>query len=62
MSDNSKPFVCLRSKETGDKFFTMNQVGSDPTKLLDGTVAYSIIGYADSVSEAQKILYGKSYV
>lgn len=63
-------FVCLRGLPLpgpwpfgnvgGNKFFTDNN-GKDPTKLADGTVAYTVIGYAEDVQGAQMILYGRSY-
>jgi len=45
----------------GSCFFTMNVPGDDPTKLKDGTIAYSILGYAETVKEAQIKLYGRAY-
>ena len=42
-------------------FFTTYTEGEDPTKLADGTVAYEIIDFADTVSEAQIKLYGRTY-
>jgi hypothetical protein len=40
----------------GQRFFSTNHPEKDQTKLLDGTVAYEIIGYADTVKEAQDAL------
>lgn len=42
-------------------FITTNVPGQDQTKLWDDTVAYEILGYADSVGEAQVKLFGRSY-
>jgi hypothetical protein len=44
-----------------DKFFTTSVSGQDPTKLIDGTVAYAVLGFADTVAEAQMYLYGRTY-
>lgn len=44
-----------------DKFFTSHTEGKDPCKLDDGTVAYRILGYADTAAEAQIFLYGRAY-
>jgi hypothetical protein len=55
-------YVILKGIEEGNRFFTTNTPGYDHTKLVDGTVAYHIIGYANTVAEAQIKLYGKSYV
>ena len=52
-----KQYVCLEGLKEGNKFFTTNHEGEDPTVLQDGTVAYKILGYADTVDEAHKILY-----
>jgi hypothetical protein len=40
----------------GQQFFSINHPEEDQTKLLDGTVAYEIIGYADTEEEAQQKL------
>lgn len=53
-------FVILRGlKFPNTSFFTAN-VGN-PTTLSDGTKAYSVVGYADSVQDAQIKLYGRSF-
>lgn len=57
-----KPFVCTKSKLTGECTFTKNSEGYDPRLLNDGTIGYEIIGYADTVEEAQKIIYGRAYI
>lgn len=54
MATDKSPFVILRGIKEGNRFFSCND-GSDPTKLTDGTVAYTILGYADTVEEAQII-------
>lgn len=50
------PWVILRGIQEGNRFFSDNIPGVDPTKLKDGTTAYTVIGYADTVAEAQKML------
>ena len=60
MKRSNKVFVLLRS-ENGSRFFTFNKEGVDPTVLYDGTPAYEVIGYAETVEEAQVKLYGKAY-
>lgn len=59
--DNEKAFVCLRGIEAGNRFFTTNTPGGDPTKLTSGEVVYTILGYADTTEEAQMILYGTTF-
>lgn len=53
-------YVILRGLEHGNRFFTTNDPAQDQTKLADGTVAYEVIGYADTIREAQTKLYGYS--
>ena len=57
----SAKFVLLKGLEQGNRFFSSYSEDEDPTKLLDGTVAYAIIGWANSVEEAQLHLYGRTY-
>lgn len=56
---NNPKYILLRGITLGNKFFSLNG-DPDPTKLYDGTVAYEIIGYADTVREAQIKLFGYS--
>lgn len=51
-----KKYVVLEGLKAGNRFFTIN-TGDDPTKLVDGTVAYKVIDYAATSKEAQSILY-----
>lgn len=44
-----------------DKFFSNNTPGYDHTKLRDGTTAYRVLGFADTVEEAQMYIYGRTY-
>jgi len=43
----------------GDRFFTTNSENSDPTVLTDGRIAYKILGYVNTVEQAQIFLYGR---
>lgn len=50
-------FVILEGIKEGNRFFTMYDPTRDYRYLKDGTVAYNIVGYADTIQEAQlKIL------
>lgn len=69
-ADNNSPFVILQSLEICDvcliphpvsTFITTNDPKTDPTILANGTVAYKVLGYANSIAEAQTKLYGRSY-
>lgn len=53
-------FVILKGLKEGNEFFSTNGP-EDCTRLSDGTVAYKIIGYADTVCEAQLKLYNRCY-
>lgn len=48
----SKKFVLLEGLEYHNRFFS-DSSSEDPTKLENGKVVYRIIGYADSVEDAQ---------
>ena len=52
-------FQGVIEENLGQRFFSDNCPEKDQTKLNDGRVAYQIIGYADTVEEAQTKLYGK---
>jgi hypothetical protein len=57
-------FVILRGileENYFDKFFSGYTPGNDPTKLIDGRTAYRVLGYADTVAEAQMFLDGRTY-
>lgn len=54
-------FVILCGIKQGNRFFSTHIEGKDPTKLLDGTVAYTVLKYVDSVFEAQKCLFGEAF-
>lgn len=57
-----KNYIILRGIERGNVFFTMYNPDDDydRTKLVDGTVAYEIVGYAATIREAQIKIYGHS--
>ena len=56
-----RKYIILEGLAERNRFFSGNSSFDDPTKLLDGTVAYRIIGYADTIAEAQIKLYGRSF-
>ena len=50
-------FILLEGIQHGNQFITLNdptEPESEKVKLADGTVAYIILGYADSITEAHK--------
>lgn len=53
-------YILLRGLEHGNRFITRNDPSIDQTKLADGTLAYEIFGYADTITEAQYFLHGGS--
>jgi len=58
-ADTDKPYVILEGLAAGNRFFTTNS--ANPTLLVDGTVACRVLGYADTIAQAQIFLYGRSY-
>lgn len=58
VNSEGKPFVVLRSLDQGNVFWSTSKLDDDPTKLVDGTVAYAVIGYCDTDTEAKE-LYSK---
>lgn len=52
----NKKLVVLMGIEHGNMFYTSNR-STDPTKLVDGTTAYQILGYADTGDEAREIIF-----
>ena len=59
---NKTQFVLLVGLEERNRFFSPWKVGdSDPTKLSNGAVAYHVLGYTETVEQAQIALYGRSY-
>lgn len=56
---NTKPkYVILKGIADYRSFFCFN-TSDDPTKLHNGEVAYVVLGYAETVREAQIFLYGE---
>lgn len=54
-------YVLLEGIELGNLFFSDFVEGEDPTLLANGEVGYTILGYANSIPEAQMKLYGTVY-
>jgi hypothetical protein len=46
-------YVILEGLAYHNRFYTMYTEDDDPTTLADGTVAYKVLGYADTDKEAQ---------
>jgi hypothetical protein len=59
--NNRSKYVILEGIDAGNRFFTANTQGKDQTRLADGTVAYTVLGYANTIREAQIFLYGVSF-
>jgi hypothetical protein len=55
-------FVSLEGIDIGNRFWTGNNPDEDPTKLYDGTVAYRVLGYANTPEDAIKITQGDDKV
>jgi len=49
-------YVVLESIEYGNRFFSTYKEGEDATKLLTGETVYKVIGYAETIEQAQKLL------
>lgn len=62
MADKNSKYAVYRGLEQGNRFFSTNDPNepeSEKVKLYDGTVAYEILGYADTEDEARAIIYPK---
>lgn len=62
--EKTPEFVLLKgvtSKNIGDRFFSSFKKGDEPTKSATGETWYEVLGYADTVEEAQMKLYGRIY-
>lgn len=59
--NNQSEYVILEGIEAGNRFFTTNTPGQDQTRLATGEVAYRVLGYANTIREAQIFLYGVSF-
>jgi len=58
---STSKYILLRGLLNNNCFFTsVEKEGDDPTTFNNGEVGYEIIGYADTVKEAQIKLYGYS--
>jgi hypothetical protein len=53
-------FVILEGIQDKNAFFTTRE-RTDMTTLADGTIAYRVLAYCDTVEEAQTFLYGRTY-
>ena len=62
ISDATPKFVILEGLEECNWFFTSYEPGRDPTLSASGEKWYLVLGYADSVEEAQVKLYGRAWV
>lgn len=54
-------FVLLEGIKHGNRFISSYTPGEDPTKSAAGETWYRVLGYASSVEEAQRKLFGKAY-
>jgi len=54
-------YIILQGIEELNRFITTNNINEDQTKLSNGKTAYIILGYANTIAEAQMYLYGKVY-
>ena len=58
---DSKPrYVLLEGLREHNRFFSLN-IGGDPRISNHGELWYRIIGYAETIPEAQAKLYGKAF-
>ena len=51
-------FALFRGIKNRNQFYSTNCPNEDQTRLADGTIAYTIIGYANTSGEAQVKLNG----
>ena len=61
---DSGKFVILRGtmeENFWDTFFTTSTPGTDETKLANGARAYRVLGYADTIAEAQRFIFGYTF-
>ena len=60
--DKKPKYIILQGVLAGNKFFSSNsRTHGDPRYLSTGKLAYNIIGYAETIKEAQIKLYGRSF-
>lgn len=55
LQEQSK-FVVLEGLKKGNRLYAFNTFGGNNVRLGDGTIAYKVIGYADSSDEVMRIL------
>lgn len=53
-------YVVLQGLKEGNKFFSSYLPGDNPILCLN-KVAYRVLGYADTVKEAQMMLFGRNF-
>lgn len=53
-------FAVFEGIKAGNRFYSLNCPDEDQTRLSDGTVAYRILGYADTPDEALDIIEGSN--
>ena len=57
---NSSPYIMLQGLKLGNRFITSNDITEseeEKCKLNTGETVYRILGYADSIEEAQHKLW-----
>ena len=54
-------YVCLEGIKHKNRFYTSHDQFKDPTRLIGGTVAYTVLGYAETSEEALRILHGPNH-
>jgi hypothetical protein len=62
--ENHKKYVLMQGITDDNwlcRFYTLNTPEKDQTRGYTGEVWYQIIGYADSIEDAQMQLYGRTY-
>lgn len=58
IQDNTKEWVVLRGIQHDNVFITTNTPGNDPTKSEKGETWYEVLGYTDTIEEAQTLIAG----
>ena len=55
-------FILLQGIQCRNKFFSTYLPHEDQRKMANGEIAYDILGYATSIEDAQRALYGRACV
>jgi hypothetical protein len=58
-------YIILEGLEEGNRFFTTNdpqQTEDEQCRLEDGTLAYRVVGYANTSFEAARILHLEAWL